>query len=33
MNETSVLDALAEAVYATDAEGRITYFNQAAAEL
>ena len=33
MRQTDVLDALAEAVYTTDAEGRITYYNQAAAEL
>jgi len=33
MLETELLDALPVAVYMTDAEGRITYFNEAAAEL
>jgi PAS domain S-box-containing protein len=28
-----ILDAVAEAIYTTDAEGRITYYNRAAAEL
>ena len=33
MLQTELLDALPVAVYMTDAEGRITYFNGAAAEL
>jgi PAS domain S-box-containing protein len=33
MLETELLDALPVAVYMTDAEGRITYYNDAAAEL
>lgn len=32
MNSTSILDALPVAVYTTDSDGRITYFNEAAAE-
>src|ERR1700756_3295246 len=32
-DSTQVLDALPVAVYMTDAEGRITYYNEAAAEL
>jgi len=33
MTDPGLLDALPVAVYTTDAEGRITYYNQAAAEL
>jgi PAS domain S-box-containing protein len=33
MKETDLLDALPVAVYTTDADGRITYYNEAAAEL
>jgi PAS domain S-box-containing protein len=33
LGERQVLDALAAAVYVTDAEGRITYYNEAAAAL
>src|SRR5438094_8323894 len=33
MNGTELLEALPVAVYTTDAEGRITFYNQAAADL
>ncbi len=32
MIDTVLLDALPVAIYTTDAEGRITYFNESAAE-
>jgi PAS domain-containing protein len=33
MNNTELLEALPVAVYTTDADGRITFYNEAAAEL